>query len=323
MKVRNNKFMIIAAAVLFIGLLLTGCGGGTQQPPANNNQAEQPGEELPGGFLEIQGSDTMVNLGQALAEKYMDEVNVNASIAVTGGGSGTGIAAMINDNVDIAQSSRKMKDSEFEQARANGVEVFEFVIAQDGVAMVVNAANPIENVTMAQLKDILTGKITKWSELGWAEGGDISIYSRQSNSGTYVFVNETIMDGEDFADGTMFLPGSSAIVEAVENDRNAIGYFGVGYVKGNAKALSVAREEGGEYVTPMVKANIDDGKYPVARPLYFYINGAPEGLKLHYLKWVLSPEGQKVVEDTGFYSFSADSDYAKANAEAFRKTGVN
>lgn len=320
---RNKKFISIAVVVLLIGLLLTGCGGGTQQPPANNNQAEKPAEQLPGGYLEIQGSDTMVNLGQALAEKYMDDVNENGSIAVTGGGSGTGIAAMINNNVDIAQSSRAMKGSEFDQAKANGVDVYEFVVAQDGLAIVVNAENPIENVTMAQLKDIFTGKITKWSELGWAEGGDIAIYSRQNNSGTYVFVNETVMDSEDWADGTMFLPGSSAIVEGVQNDKNAIGYLGVGYVKGSIKALSIAKEEGGEYITPMVKANIDSGKYPVARPLFFYINGAPEGLKLHYLQWVLSPEGQKVVEDTGYYSFSADSDYAKANTAALKKAGIN
>ncbi len=319
----NKKFISIAIVVLLVGLLISGCGGGSEQVPVDNNQSDDQAAQLPGGYIEIQGSDTMVNLGQALAEVYMDEVNENGSIAVTGGGSGTGIAALINNNVDIAQASRAMKSSEFDQAKDNGVEVYEFVVGQDGVAMVVNAANPIDGLTMAQLKDVLTGKITNWSELGWAEGGDISIYSRQNNSGTYVFVNETVMDEEDWAPGTMFLPGSSAIVEGVQNDENAIGYFGAGYVKGEIKALSVALAEGEEYISPMEKANIDSGKYPVARPLFFYINGAPEGLKLHYLQWVLGPGGMKVLEDTGFYGFSSDSEYAKNNAESFKKAGIN
>lgn len=289
--------------LLFFGLVViltslmvfSGCGG----------QGEN--------YLRIQGSDTMVNMGQDLAETYMNEVDPEATISVTGGGSGTGIAALINDDVDIAQASRKMSESEIEEARANGVEVYEFIVGQDGLAVMINEANPNENLIFSQLKDIFTGKTTHWSELGWEEGGEITVYSRQSTSGTYVYFNNIVMDGEDWADGALFMSGSSALAEGVVNDKGGIGYSGVGYVREGLKAVNVALDEDSKYFTPLEKENIDSGNYPIARPLFFYTNGLPEGLTLEYLEWVLSPAGQQVISKQGFYELTPE--YASKNQE--------
>ncbi len=279
------------AVALIAGVFVLGCGSETHVDG-----------DTPGGSFSIQGSDTMVNLGQALAEHYMYEVNARAALSVTGGGSGTGIAALINDNVDIAQSSRAMRQQEIDNAAANNVEVYEFIVGQDGIALAVHQSNPIERVTAAQLKGIFTGSITNWADLGWSEGGNISVYSRQSNSGTYVFFNELIMDGEDWADGTRFMPGSSAIAEALTTDRQGIGYFGVGYVRtpGN-RVLELAQSEEGPYISSLESEKVNSGEYLLARPLYFYTNGVPTGLVRHYLDWVLSDEGQNVIMSTGFY----------------------
>ncbi len=307
--------------ITFVALLLTvtvfaGCGRGTKKAEAPaNNESEIVQQDLPRGSFSAQGSDTMVNMGQFLAEYYMDNVNLGAAIAVTGGGSGTGIAALINNNVDLAQSSRQIRDSEIEQAAANGVEVFEFIVAQDGLAIYLNAENPIDELNFAQLKGILTGKITNWSEVGWADGGHIDVFSRQSNSGTYVFINENVMHGEDWAPGTRFQPGSSQVIEGVRADRGGIGYSGVGFLTEGVKVISVSREEGQPAVSPLVAANVSDGSYPIARPLFFYTNGYPQGVLLDYLEWVLSPEGQQVVVDTGFYGIHGE--YRRANNRTF------
>ncbi len=274
--------------------------------------------QVTSGYLEVRGSDTMVNLGQTWAEEFMLR-NPRAVIAVTGGGSGTGIAGMINNNLDIAQSSRAMRQSELDQAAANGVITYEFVVAQDGLAVSVHQDNPINQLTVAQLKEIFTGAVTHWSQVGWADGGRISVYSRQSNSGTYVFFNENIMDGDDWADGTMFLPGSSAINQAIALDKNSIGYYGVGYVSG-VKALSVARDQDTPAYSPLVKEYVDKGLYPIARPLYFYINGTPDGLGLKYLQWVLGDEGQEIIGNIGFYSLTPA--YVEQNEANFRAFGV-
>jgi phosphate transport system substrate-binding protein len=304
------RFLSVATLSVFI---LTGCG------VQGNDFDDHSGRK--GRFLNIQGSDTMVNLGQALAEVYMDDVKPEASIAVTGGGSGTGIAALLNNNVDIAQSSRRIKQEELDEANEKGIDVYEFIVAQDGLAVVVNSANPIEKLTIRQIKDIFTGKISNWGELGWEEGGDIARYSRQSNSGTYVFFNENVMDGEDWAEGTMFMPGSAAIAEGILNDGSGIGYFGIGYVKedGN-KALEVAFTEGDAYITPMLKENVDSGKYPITRPLFFYSNGVPQGEALAYLNWVLGGEGQNVIGESGFYSYT--SEQKTKNDEILKNLGL-
>lgn len=270
------------------------------------------------GYLEVKGSDTMVNLGQTWAEEFMER-NPRAVIAVTGGGSGTGIAGLINDNLDIAQSSRSMTATEIQMAADNGVEVFEFVVAQDGLAVAVHTDNPRDQFTVAELKAIFTGAVTDWSEMGWAEGGPINVYSRQSNSGTYVFFNENIMDGDDWADGTLFLPGSAAINEAISQNRSGIGYYGIGYVEG-VKAVSVARDDNSPAYSPLDKDAVDSGQYPIARPLYFYVNGTPADLTLTYLEWILGEEGQQIIGEIGFYSLTQD--YVDANEANFAAIGL-
>jgi len=251
------------------------------------------------GYVEIKGSDTMVNLAQTWAERFM-EVNEETYISVTGGGSGTGIAALINDNTDIAASSRRMKDHELKLARKKGIEIWEFPVAIDALAVTVNKENPIESLSLPQLKDIFTGRVQTWSELGWQEGGRISVYSRQSNSGTYVFFNEHVMDGEDWAPHTKFLPGSASLNDAIKADRAGIGYYGVGYIEG-VKPLKIKGREGEEPVSPLDIESVSNGRYPLSRPLFLYTNGRPTGTVLEFLKFVLSEEGQELVVEEEYY----------------------
>ncbi|WP_018921603.1 phosphate ABC transporter substrate-binding protein [Salsuginibacillus kocurii] len=263
--------------------------------------------EGPSGQLEIRGSDTMVNLGQAFAETYMDEINNNAGISVTGGGSGTGLSALINDDVDIAQSSRLMAEDEIEEAEANDVEVYRFIVGRDGLGVATHPENPVDELTINELKQIFVGDITDWAELGWDDGGDISVYSRQSNSGTYVYFNENIMDGEDFASGAQYMPGSSAIQEAVSQEESAVGYIGIGYFDDSIQAVDVAEDESGEYYTPLDEENVNSGDYPIARPLNFYTNGIPDELTHHYLTWITQDErASEVLSDTGFYHLTEE-----------------
>ncbi|GAA0470726.1 PstS family phosphate ABC transporter substrate-binding protein [Alkalibacillus silvisoli] len=276
-------------------------------------------EEGPEGYLSAQGSDTMVNLGQAFAEAYMSDYP--GDVAVTGGGTGTGIAALINDDVDIAQASRAFSDEEVEEAQNNDVEVQAFVVGQDGLAIYLNENNPVENLTIQELKDIFTGEITEWSELGWDEGGTISVFSRQSNSGTYVYFNENIMGGEDWASGTQFMSGSAALVEGVAQDEGGVGYSGIGYNEDTVNVVNVAIDEDSDYVTPLEAENVNDGSYPIARPLYFYTNGVPDGLMLHYLDWVLkSEEATEQLNITGFYGIG---DYEEENIELYEELGLD
>ncbi len=298
--------LCLVAVLVTTVLFLAGCGG-----------AE--GEER--SYIEAQGSDTMVNMGQSLAEYYMDEVNPEATISISGGGSGTGIAAIINDEVDIAQSSRSMTAEEIEDAQSGGVEVYEFIVGQDGIAVTVHENNPLEELSIPELKQIFTGEVKNWSQFGWEEGGKISLYSRQSSSGTYVFFNEAVMDGEDFYEEAHFMPGTSAIADGIEGDKNGIGYVGVGYVRDGIKALELSLEEEGTYVTPLDAENINTGEYPLARPLFFYTNGAPEGELLEYLNWVLSEEGQQALEEAGFYQITPEQE--EINQDTFQEAGVN
>ncbi len=298
------KKSFIAIVVMSLAVFsLAGCGGG---------DAEKD-------YIEVRGSDTMVNLGQQYAEAFMD-ANPGITVSVTGGGSGTGIAALINNTVDIANASRAMRQSERDQAAEQGVDVYEFVVGQDAISVIVNEENPIKEITMADLKKVFTGQITEWSELGWEDGGTITLYSRQSNSGTHVFFWELVMDSEDWADATMFMPGTSAIFEGVVADTNAIGYVGVAYVGDGVHALKVAEHEGAQYVDPLVRANVDSGAYPIARPLYIYTNGVPEGVVLDFLNFMLSADGVAVLESVGFYANTPA--YDQQNADTFRDLGI-
>jgi len=247
----------------------------------------------------IKGSDTMVILGQRFAEVYMQK-HSGTVIQVTGGGSGTGIAALINGTTDIAQSSRPIKSSEAEQVKAKfGVEVIETPVALDGLAVYVHSSNPVNELSLAQLKAIYTGRITNWKDVG---GPDLPIvlYSRENNSGTYVYFKEHVLENVDFAPTAQTLPGTAAVINAVAKDPKAIGYGGIAYGEG-IKTLRIKRDEASPAVAPTWE-NVASGRYPISRELYFYTVGKPSHpVARDFIRWVLSPEGQAVVKDVGYY----------------------
>lgn len=252
--------------------------------------------------LQIKGSDTMVNLVQAWAEAFMEKTP-EAFIAVTGGGSGTGFAALINGTCDIAAASRQIKPKEISLAHERGVDPQEFKVAMDGLAVVVHPDNSVSKLTLAQLADIFTGKITNWKELGGADAA-IVILSREVNSGTHIYFKEHVLDhttgnATEFSPDALLLPSSQAIADEISQNPNAIGYYGMGYISENQKALSVAAKEGEEYFYPTLE-NVVSGVYPISRPLYIYTKGEPEGELKDFVDYVLSDEGQAVVTEIDF-----------------------
>jgi phosphate transport system substrate-binding protein len=257
-------------------------------------------------YIENKGSDTIVNLALAWAESYQT-VQPDVRISVTGGGSGTGLAALVNGTVSIANASRQIKDKEIEAVRANGTEPIEFVIARDAIAIIVHLENPVDQLTMQQLSDIYSGKINNWLELG-GEDRPIVRLSRETNSGTHVyFLEEVLRLGQDidllFSTDTLLLPSSEVISAEVRHNPNAIGYDGLGYVTEDLKVLPVAASEGGKYIYPSA-ATVNNGEYPIARDLYMYTAGEPQGAVKDYLDWLLSPEAQMIVSELGFVPIS-------------------
>lgn len=253
--------------------------------------------------IQIKGSDTMVNLGQAWAEKYMQE-NPGEFIAVTGGGSGTGFSSLISSTCDIAMSSRSIKDKEIALAKQRGINPFEIKVALDGLAVVVNPKNPVSKLTLDQLAKIFTGKITNWKEVGGLDY-NIVILSREVNSGTHVYFKEHVLrkgdpnGKEEFAPGALLLSSSQAIADEVAQNPSAIGYYGMGYISSKQKPIMVAKDEKSEYETPTIE-NVVNGKYPISRPLFLYTNGQPQGLVKKFVDFCLSKEGQDSVLKTDF-----------------------
>jgi phosphate transport system substrate-binding protein len=274
------------AASLLLGLVLIsiGCGGGST---VDSHRA-----------VTVKGSDTMVILAQSWAENFMKE-NPGRSIQVTGGGSGVGIAALINGGTDICQASRPMKEVEKAQVvKRQGKEVKEIPVALDGVAIYVGQSNTIQSITVAQLQAIYTGKITNWKELG-GKDGQIVVYGRENSSGTYQFFKEHVLKNQDFARETQTLPGTGAIVNAVSKDPASIGYGGIAYASG-IRVVPVRRDEKEEPVAPSL-ATVKSGQYPLSRNLFFYTIGEPAGDVKTFVDWVLGPEGQKLCETVGYY----------------------
>jgi phosphate transport system substrate-binding protein len=248
--------------------------------------------------LTIKGSDTMVQLGQRWAEVYMSG-HPEAAIQVTGGGSGTGIAALINGSTDIAQASRNMREEEKEQARdQRGDEVHEIPVALDALSVYVNNENPVRSLTVDEISAIFRGEFTRWTEAG---GDDVPIvlYGRENSSGTYAFFREHVMDDADFAPAYQALSGTAAVINAVLADPAGVGYGGIGYAEG-ISTVSIRPEPGADPVEPVMQ-NVFDNSYPLSRSLYFYTVGPPEGLAAEFVDWVLSPEGQGIVEEVGYY----------------------
>lgn len=253
--------------------------------------------------VQVKGSDTMVNLVQAWAEAFMEE-RPNAFIAVTGGGTGTGFAALINGTCDLAMASREIKPTEIELARKKGVEPKEFKPALDGLAVVVHPSNPVSELTVEQLAAVFTGKIRNWKELG-GQDVNIVVLSREVNSGTHVYFKEHVLRGgkadskEEFSPDALLMPSSQAIADETANNSGAIGYFGMGYLAPSLKAVSVAQKAGEPAVPPTVE-NVISGAYPISRPLYIYSKGEAAGEAKALLDFMLSDKGQALVEENDF-----------------------
>jgi len=288
------RYALLCCTVLGFALLVAACGN--KQPGAQN--VESGSTEI----IENKGSDTLVNLALTWAEVYM-RMHPSVRISVTGGGSGTGIAAMINGTVAIASASREMKSEELAAARKNGVEPIEFVVARDAIAVVVNPSNPVSRLTMQQISDIYTGKIVNWNELG-GENRPIVLLSRESNSGTYVYFLENVVRMGNskskllFSPDTLLMPSSEGISSEIRQNPNAIGYDGLGYVTPDQKVVAISKSNPGPFVIPS-PATVNDGSYPVARPLYMYTAGQPRGQIRDYINWILDG-GQAYVSKLGF-----------------------
>jgi phosphate transport system substrate-binding protein len=249
------------------------------------------------GTVTVKGSDTMVILAQRWAEEYMKK-NAGKKVQVTGGGSGTGIAALVNGTTDIADASRAMKDDEKAKVRARyDVLPTETPVARDGVAVYVNDANPVTQLTPDQLKAIYVGDVTNWRQVGGSDA-PIVLYSRENSSGTYVFVKEHVLANEDYASSAQTLPGTAAVVNAVAKERNGIGYGGAAYAKG-VKEVKIVGKEGQAWLPS--PENVKSGKYPLSRPLFMYTRGAPSGEAKQFIDFCLSPAGQAIVTQVGYF----------------------
>ena len=288
------KRIFISAISLIILISSTSCA------PASSADATPVPSAT---YIENKGSDTIVNLALAWAERYQSE-HQDIRISVTGGGSGTGIASLINGTVDIANASRKIKAEEIDDAKSNGIDPVEHIIARDAIAVIVHPDNPVNELTLQQISDIYSGEITNWMEVG-GEDRPIVKLSRETNSGTHVYFLETVLrlgnsdDETLFSMDTLLLPSSEGIIVEVRQNPNAIGYDGLGYVPKDLKTIAIANEAGGAYVLPSI-ATVNDKSYAIARDLYMYTNGEPTGIIKDYLDWILAPEAQDIVAELGF-----------------------
>ncbi len=251
---------------------------------------------IAGTNITIKGSDTLIRLGQRWAEEYM-KINNGVVIQVAGGGSGTGIAALLNGTTDICESSRDMKEKEYSQAKDKGVTPYRVSVALDGIAVFLNEKNKVQELSIAQLKGIYTGAITNWKEVG---GNDarIIIYGRENNSGTYVYFKEEVLGNEDYSEYTQTLPGTAAVVNAVSKDVNGIGYGGIAWAKG-VKYAAIKKDDASPAVVPSVET-VSGGSYPISRELYWFFNGKPTGQLKDLVNWALSEAGQKIAEEVDY-----------------------
>lgn len=303
MNVRTIGFVAAAA-------LVAAC---TSEKPAG-----QPGQEAQkpapaGRTVTVKGSDTLVILAQRLAERFMAE-NPGKTVQVTGGGSGTGIAALINGTTDVANASRPMKDAEKQQVQQKrGVPAIEHPVALDGLAVYVNEKNPLQTLTLAQLKAIYLGEVKNWKDLGGADA-PIVLYGRENNSGTYAYFKEHVLADEDFAAETQSLPGTAAVVNAVARDPNAIGYGGIAYGTG-IRAVPVKKDEASPAIAPTME-NVTSGAYPISRTLFMYTAGEPTGDVKAYIDFAQSDAGQKIAGDVGYYPLPKKAAAAPAEAGA-------
>lgn len=312
----QKRWLTLLGLVVMVSIMLVaGCGSEVATDEAPDAEADNGGIEedvaAETSSIMIAGSDSEVNLVTRLAEEYMN-ANPNVSIAVTGGGSGVGISSLIDGDVDIANSSRPMKDEEIDALKANqGEDVHAVRFAVDGVAVVVNENNPVTELTVDQIGAIYRGEITNWSAVG-GEDLEITLYGRQSTSGTYVFFMEKVVQA-DYSPEMRNLAGTSDIVEAVTGDVGGIGYAAIGYAtKDGIKALNVKADDNASAYDPTVLENVTSGNYALTRPLYQYVSGKPSSAILEFFLFEVSEEGQNIVLDEGFYPITAaDLDFNK------------
>jgi len=253
-------------------------------------------------FITIKGSDTMVHLASNWAETFMKQ-NPDIEVSVTGGGSGTGIAALLNGTTDICAASRKIKNKELELALQKNIHPHEIAVARDGIAVVVHPDNPVGELTLEQLSKIFTDKSIRWNDVGGPDE-PIIVLSRESSSGTYVFFQEMVLKKQDYMQDAKLMPATSAIIQSVSTDKSAIGYVGLGYAlaaKDKVKIIAVKADDNSPAVMPSDQT-VKTGQYPIARPLFLYLNGEPQGTVKKFIDFCLSAEGQKVVTDTGYVS---------------------
>ncbi len=278
--------------VLPVLLFAVSCGGG--------GDSSRSGRAV----IQNKGSDTLVNVAQAWAENYRT-VDPSVAVAVSGGGSGTGISAMINGTVDIANSSRAMRESELEEARVRGIEPIEHVVGFDALAVFLHPDNPIDAISAGQLSQIYAegGAYETWSQLGVSVPGcgsdEIVRVSRQNNSGTYAYFQEAVLASAEFKLGSRDMNGSSEVVDLVANTPCAIGYSGLAYATEEVEMPCVSSTEGGDCVSPSVESAVD-GTYPIARPLLMYTAGEPSGMIKEYMDWIFTEEAQCIILDKGY-----------------------
>lgn len=265
-----------------------------------------------GKTMTLKGSDTLLLLGQKWAEIYMKK-NPGTVIQVTGGGSGVGISALINGGTDIAQASRPMKDKEKEKMlEKRSVGPHEIPVALDGITVYVHQKNPVEKLTFAQLKDIFQSAVKNWKEVG-GKDTPIVLYGRENSSGTHIFFKEHVLKKEDYSVRVQPLPGTAAIVHAVAKDENGIGYGGAAYAKGVKEILVADEQESGFF--PPTMENIVSGKYPISRYLFWYTAGNPKGEVKELIDWILTPEGQEIVEEVGYFPLPQEEEKSEKKEE--------
>lgn len=288
-----NKRLHLGRVVFTLSLAaLAACGGGERagRPASSGGAGNKP--------LSIKGSDTMVILTQRLAEEYM-KGHPGTVVQVNGGGSGTGIAALINGTVDLAQASRSMKDDEKERAgKSRGADIVETPIALDSLAVFVNDANQVRELTIAQISDIFTGKTKNWRQVGGPDQ-PIVMYGRESSSGTFDYFREHVLGKADFAPAVQTLQGTAAIINAVARDANGIGYGGIAYAK-QVRAIGVKQDAGTPAVAPS-ESTVVDGTYPLSRKLFFYYPSNAAERVTQFVQWTLTPEAQSLVSLVGYF----------------------
>ncbi|MGB9939945.1 PstS family phosphate ABC transporter substrate-binding protein [Methanosarcina sp.] len=300
--VNKLKFYAILTLMVIGFVFLGGCAEKNSEassPVQENSSEGTPAEEATATEaqeISLKGSDTVLPLAQTEAEEFMIE-NPEQSVTVTGGGSGVGIAALIDGEVDIATASREMKADEIKAAQANGINPTEHTIAYDGISVVVNPSNPVTELTFDQLRGIYNGSISNWKDIGGTDA-PITIISRDSSSGTYEYFQEAVLLEDEYRPDALTQAATGGIVGEVSQNPSAIGYIGVAYLDESVKALNLDAGNGPEAPTP---ENILSGAYPLSRPLYFYTNGEPTGLTKEFVDFVMSEKGQNLVSEVGYF----------------------